>query len=195
MLPELAARRHPLGQRRHLGTVDAARAAARHRAVPDHPRYRFVQVRALPRGRCATLVPRDAGRRGRRAEPLPGLHDRAGRLHRHRQHRRAWPPPWSPAGRARVFWIWCYGFFATAIKFTRGRAGHHVPRRWTASGCPPGPCTTCATACSSPRLGWVYALVRRHRRPHHHARSRSPTRSPSCWQSQFGHPHLGHRAS
>jgi alanine or glycine:cation symporter, AGCS family len=65
-------------------------------------------------------------------------------------------------GPGALFWIWVYGFFATAIKFSeavlgltfRESQGDRVRR---------GRCTTCATACKSPWLAIDLRARRRHR--------------------------------
>ena len=49
-------------------------------------------------------------------------------------------------GPGALFWIWCYGFLAMAIKFDRGRARPAVPRQPARDGLSTGRCTTCATA-------------------------------------------------
>ena len=48
-------------------------------------------------------------------------------------------------GPGALFWIWVYGFVATAIKFAEAVLGVQVPRRSTASTSSPARCTTCAT--------------------------------------------------
>ena len=62
-------------------------------------------------------------------------------------------------GPGALFWIWCYGFFATAVKFAEAVLGRALPRSSAAGGCPRVRCTTCGTgwACR----GWAgsYALV------------------------------------
>ncbi|MFQ5348875.1 MAG: alanine/glycine:cation symporter family protein [Thermoanaerobaculia bacterium] len=61
-------------------------------------------------------------------------------------------------GPGAVFWIWCYGFFATAIKFAEAtlgvryrRAGEH---RFSA-----GPMHYLEDGLRSPRLAWAYGLI------------------------------------
>ena len=70
-------------------------------------------------------------------------------------------------GPGAVFWIWCYGFVATAIKFTEAVLGIRF-RVLTASASRPAPCTTCGTASKAPWLLDLRAGGRRGR-PHHHA--------------------------
>jgi alanine or glycine:cation symporter, AGCS family len=61
-------------------------------------------------------------------------------------------------GPGAVFWIWCYGFFATAIKFAEAVLG--VTFRLTrADGVSSGPMYYLRDGLKSPRLAWVYALV------------------------------------
>ena len=61
-------------------------------------------------------------------------------------------------GPGALFWIWCYGFFATAIKFAEAVLGLTFREaRGTTSG--PGRCTTCATASSRRRSPMTYAVV------------------------------------
>ena len=49
-------------------------------------------------------------------------------------------------GPGALFWIWVYGFFATAIKFSEAVLGVALPRRRSTTSRSPGRCTTCATA-------------------------------------------------
>src|SRR5262245_26012309 len=57
-----------------------------------------------------------------------------------------------------VFWIWCYGFFATAIKFTEAVLG--VLYRKTEGGrLSAGPMQYLREGIKSPALGWTYGLV------------------------------------
>jgi AGCS family alanine or glycine:cation symporter len=61
-------------------------------------------------------------------------------------------------GPGALFWIWCYGFFATAIKFTEAVLGIRYRalggRRLSA-----GPMHYLRDGLGLPRLGWLYALV------------------------------------
>ena len=61
-------------------------------------------------------------------------------------------------GPGALFWIWCYGFFATAIKFTEAVLGLQFrvsnARRHLA-----GPMYYLRDGLSSPALAWIYALV------------------------------------
>jgi alanine or glycine:cation symporter, AGCS family len=61
-------------------------------------------------------------------------------------------------GPGAVFWIWCYGFFATAIKFAEAVLG--VTFRLTREGSvSSGPMYYLRDGMKSPVLAWVYALV------------------------------------
>ena len=120
-------------------------------------RLRFVQVarfREAARGSGA----RGGRRRRRQADAVPGLHDRARRLDRHRQHRgcrhrRRLRRPRAP----------CSGSGATASSPPPSSSARPCSASafasWRASVSPPVPCTTCGTACARRALAWIYALV------------------------------------
>ncbi len=61
-------------------------------------------------------------------------------------------------GPGAVFWIWCYGFFATSIKFTEAVLGirfrHLYEGRLSA-----GPMHYLRDGLNLPRLAWIYALI------------------------------------
>src|SRR5712664_4616017 len=61
-------------------------------------------------------------------------------------------------GPGAVFWNWCYGFFATAIKFTEAVLGirYRSPSKERLSA---GPMHYLRDGLGLNRLGWVYALV------------------------------------
>ena len=61
-------------------------------------------------------------------------------------------------GPGAVFWIWAYGFFATAIKFTEAVLGIQF-RVVGAEGLSAGPMHYLRDGLKMTRLGWVYALV------------------------------------
>ncbi len=61
-------------------------------------------------------------------------------------------------GPGAVFWIWCYGFFATAIKATEAVLGIRF-RRLAADGLSAGPMHYLRDGLHAPRLGWLYALL------------------------------------
>jgi alanine or glycine:cation symporter, AGCS family len=61
-------------------------------------------------------------------------------------------------GPGALFWIWCYGFFATAIKFAEAVLG--VSFRGERAGTVlSGPMYYLRDGLGSPKLAWVYALV------------------------------------
>ena len=53
-------------------------------------------------------------------------------------------------GPGALFWIWVYGFVATAIKFAEAVLGMTFRRSRGAIRCCRARCTTCATACGRP---------------------------------------------
>jgi AGCS family alanine or glycine:cation symporter len=62
-------------------------------------------------------------------------------------------------GPGAVFWIWCYGFFATTIKFSEAVLGIRyrvIDRDGRLSA---GPMHYLSDGLKLPRLGWLYALV------------------------------------
>jgi AGCS family alanine or glycine:cation symporter len=61
-------------------------------------------------------------------------------------------------GAGAVFWIWCYGSFATAIKFTEAVLGIRY-RSLSKERLSAGPMHYLRDGMGLPRLGWVYALV------------------------------------
>jgi alanine or glycine:cation symporter, AGCS family len=61
-------------------------------------------------------------------------------------------------GPGAVFWIWAYGFFATAIKFTEAVLGTTF-RQTVAGRVQAGPMLYLRDGLGSPALGWIYALV------------------------------------
>jgi alanine or glycine:cation symporter, AGCS family len=61
-------------------------------------------------------------------------------------------------GPGAVFWIWCYGFFATAVKFAEAVLG--VSFRGARDGTVlSGPMYYLRDGLKSPRLAWAYALI------------------------------------
>ncbi len=61
-------------------------------------------------------------------------------------------------GPGAVFWIWCYGFFATAIKFTEAVLG--IRFRVVSEGrVSAGPMHYLKDGLKLPALGWLYALL------------------------------------
>jgi AGCS family alanine or glycine:cation symporter len=61
-------------------------------------------------------------------------------------------------GPGAVFWIWCYGFFATAIKFCEAVLGLRF-RRIQDGHVLGGPMNYLRDGLGSPKLAWIYALV------------------------------------
>ncbi|HSD67337.1 MAG TPA: amino acid carrier protein [Vicinamibacteria bacterium] len=61
-------------------------------------------------------------------------------------------------GPGAVFWIWCYGFFATAIKFTEAVLGMHF-RQLGEGRLSAGPMHYLREGLGLRRLGWLYALL------------------------------------
>ena len=62
-------------------------------------------------------------------------------------------------GPGALFWIWCYGFFAMAIKFTEAVLGIQYRQAATTSRLSAGPMHYLREGLKSPALGWIYALV------------------------------------
>lgn len=61
-------------------------------------------------------------------------------------------------GPGALFWIWCYGFFATAIKFCEAVLGLRF-RRAEGDAVKSGPMYYLRDGLKSPALAWLYALV------------------------------------
>ena len=61
-------------------------------------------------------------------------------------------------GPGAVFWIWCYGFFATAIKFTEAVLGIKF-RVLSGDRLSAGPMHYLRDGLKMPWLGWLYALI------------------------------------
>jgi AGCS family alanine or glycine:cation symporter len=62
-------------------------------------------------------------------------------------------------GPGALFWIWVYGFFATAIKFTEAVLGIQYRKVGEGGHISAGPMHYLADGLRSPRLAWLYALV------------------------------------
>jgi alanine or glycine:cation symporter, AGCS family len=91
-------------------------------------------------------------------------------------------------GPGAVFWIWAYGFFATAIKFTEAVLGLRFRVVGTGTeGLSAGPMHYLRDGLKAPWLGWVYALVAGIA-----ALTTTPFTQPNSiavvWKSQFGMP-------
>src|SRR5260221_2132871 len=91
-------------------------------------------------------------------------------------------------GPGAVFWIWPYGFFATAIKFTEAVLGLEF-RVVGGEGLSAGPMHYLRDGMKMPWLGWLYALVAGIA-----ALTTTPFTQPNSiavvWNSQFGIPTL-----
>lgn len=61
-------------------------------------------------------------------------------------------------GPGALFWIWCYGFFATAVKFSEAVLGMHF-RQLGEGRLSAGPMHYLREGLGLRRLGWVYALL------------------------------------
>ena len=61
-------------------------------------------------------------------------------------------------GPGALFWIWCYGFFATAVKFSEAVLGLHF-RQLAEERLSAGPMHYLREGLGLRRLGWVYALI------------------------------------
>lgn len=61
-------------------------------------------------------------------------------------------------GPGALFWIWCYGFFATAVKFGEAVLGVHY-RKLEGDRLSAGAMHYLRDGLSLPRLGWAYALL------------------------------------
>jgi AGCS family alanine or glycine:cation symporter len=61
-------------------------------------------------------------------------------------------------GPGALFWIWCYGFFATTIKFTEAVLGV-TWREMADGGVRSGPMYYLKHGLKSPALAWIYAVV------------------------------------
>src|SRR5438128_1479923 len=89
-------------------------------------------------------------------------------------------------GPGAVFWIWCYGFVATAIKFTEAVLGIRF-RVLSSDHLSAGPMHYLRDGLKAPWLGWIYALVAGVA-----ALTTTPFTQPNSiavvWQSQFRIP-------
>jgi len=89
-------------------------------------------------------------------------------------------------GPGAVFWIWCYGFVATAVKFTEAVLGIRF-RVLSSEHLSAGPMHYLRDGLKAPWLGWTYALVAGVA-----ALTTTPFTQPNSiavvWQSQFHVP-------
>jgi AGCS family alanine or glycine:cation symporter len=119
-------------------------------------RYRFVQVRLFPQA-ARTLVP--AQQEGARGALSPfqafmtalGASIGTGNI-------AGVATAVVSGGPGAVFWIWCYGFFATVIKFTEAMLGIRY-RSIEGGHVSAGPMYYLRDGLRSPALAWIYALV------------------------------------
>src|SRR6185503_6804248 len=58
-----------------------------------------------------------------------------------------------------LFWIWCYGFFATAIKFCEAVLGLSFREARGQEAVRSGPMYYLRDGLKSPALAWIYAVV------------------------------------
>lgn len=118
-------------------------------------RYRFVQVRRFPEA-VRTIVPEQSGTGGVLTPFQAFMTALAASIGTGNIAGVATAVV--AGGPGAVFWIWCYGFFATAIKFSEAVLG--VSFRLTRDGSvSSGPMYYLRDGLGSPRLAWVYALV------------------------------------
>src|SRR5438093_5475313 len=89
-------------------------------------------------------------------------------------------------GPGAVFWIWCYGFVATAVKFTEAVLGIRF-RVLSSEHLSAGPMHYLRDGLKAPWLGWTYALIAGVA-----ALTTTPFTQPNSiavvWQSQFHVP-------
>jgi alanine or glycine:cation symporter, AGCS family len=118
-------------------------------------RLRFVQVRRFPEA-VRTIIPRQSGSRGVLSPFQAFMTALAASIGTGNIAGVATAVV--AGGPGAVFWIWCYGFFATAIKFCEAVLG--VSFRGSRDGTVlSGPMYYLRDGLKSPRLAWAYALV------------------------------------
>lgn len=92
-------------------------------------------------------------------------------------------------GPGALFWIWCYGFFATSIKFAEAVLGMKYRRLDGGSGLSAGPMHYLRDGLRSPRLAMAYAVIAGVA-----ALTTTPFTQPNSiadvWRSQLGVPTL-----
>lgn len=119
-------------------------------------RYRFVQVRRFPEA-ARTLVPaQQAGARGA-LSPFQAFMTALG-ASIGTGNIAGVAAAVVTGGPGAVFWIWCYGFFATVIKFTEAILGIRY-RSLQGGQVAAGPMYYLRDGLRSPKLAWIYALV------------------------------------
>jgi AGCS family alanine or glycine:cation symporter len=118
-------------------------------------RCRFVQVRRFPEA-LRTIIPKQTGSRGVLTPFQAFMTALAASIGTGNIAGVATAVV--AGGPGAVFWIWCYGFFATAIKFAEAVLG--VSFRGVRDGAVlSGPMYYLRDGLKSPRLAWIYALV------------------------------------
>src|SRR3954451_8608740 len=119
-------------------------------------RYRFAQIRLFPQA-ARTLVPaQQEGARGA-LSPFQAFMTALGATIGTGNIAGVATAVVS-GGPGAVFWIWAYGFFATAIKFTEAVLGLEF-RVVGAEGLSAGPMHYLRTGMKAPWLGWAYGLI------------------------------------
>jgi AGCS family alanine or glycine:cation symporter len=118
-------------------------------------RYRFVQIRRFPEA-LRTLVPEQSGSGGILTPFQAFMTALAASIGTGNIAGVATAVV--AGGPGAVFWIWCYGFFATAIKFSEAVLGVTF-RLSREGGVSSGPMYYLRDGLKSPRLAWIYALV------------------------------------
>ncbi len=118
-------------------------------------RYRFVQVRRFPEA-ARTILPEQSGASGVLTPFQAFMTALAASIGTGNIAGVATAVV--AGGPGAVFWIWCYGFFATAIKFTEAVLGvsFRLAREGSVSS---GPMYYLRDGLKSPRLAALYALV------------------------------------
>ena len=163
--------RRPVSPARSSGRATRSSAPGRSRscwdgALPDHP-LPLRPGHALPGGRVRTIVPAaEPGAKGPLSPFQAFMTALAGTIGTGNIAGVATAVV--SGGPGAVFWIWCYGFVATAIKFTEAVLGIQLPRphrRAPLRGADALPARRHEDAAAS---AWVYALVAGIGRPHHH---------------------------
>ena len=120
-------------------------------------RLGVVQIRRFPGGR-ARDVREFARSRARRAVAVPGVRDRALAASIGTGNIAGVATAIISGGPGALFWIWVYGFLATATKFAEAVLGLHF-RRLEKDEVLSGPMYYLRDGLKSPGLAWTYALV------------------------------------
>jgi alanine or glycine:cation symporter, AGCS family len=118
-------------------------------------RFRAVQVRRFPEA-VRTIVPRETGGRGVLTPFQAFMTALAASIGTGNIAGVA--TAIVAGGPGALFWIWCYGFFATAIKFAEAVLGVTF-RGQRAGAVLSGPMYYLRDGLGSPKLAWAYALV------------------------------------